>query len=113
MFTCVALSLGAFLYACTSSQPALTINAPQPQSQLTAPSAPLPEVLADQKSLLDNALPALSRRNATISALPSATLPSATGDADAHNGKETACRGDGGLPTARELCPRYHCDLLK
>ena len=55
----VVVALGLCLCACSPSQPALTTSATQSQSQLAAPVAPLPEILAYQKSLFDNALPAL------------------------------------------------------
>ena len=55
----VVVALGLCLCACTPSPPAPTTSAAQSQSQLAAPAAPLPEVLAYQKSLFDNALPAL------------------------------------------------------
>ena len=55
----VVVALGLCLCACSPSPPALTTSATQSQSQLAAPVAPLPEILAYQKSLFDNALPAL------------------------------------------------------
>ena len=54
----VVLSLGICLYACTPS-PTPASNAPVLQSELATTTATLPEVLAYQKSLSDNSLPAL------------------------------------------------------
>ncbi len=52
-------SIVTCLIACTPTPPAITTIAPQPQSTLATPTPALPEVLAYQKLLFDNALPAL------------------------------------------------------
>lgn len=55
----VSLGFGIVLCACTPSPPEPNLSRSQAQSQLASPGPALPEVLAYQKSLLDNPLPAL------------------------------------------------------